>query len=109
MVGDGEGGEPAVLLAAKSAPPAIRARLVERADLIDVLSAEPFRRLTLLSAPAGWGKTTLLAQWVSGADDKDRVAARKIIKLDRRRPRANRVRQRHAGRLVQIDLQPAVA
>lgn len=72
MVGDGEGGEPAVLLAAKSAPPAIRARLVERADLIEVLSAEPFRRLTLLSAPAGWGKTTLLAQWVSGADDKDR-------------------------------------
>lgn len=61
-----------MLLAAKSAPPAIRARLVERADLIGVLSAEPFRRLTLLSAPAGWGKTTLLAQWVGGADDDDR-------------------------------------
>lgn len=64
-----EAGEPAVLLAAKSAPPAIRARLIERAALIEMLSAEPSRKLTLLSAPAGWGKTTLLAQWASGADD----------------------------------------
>jgi LuxR family maltose regulon positive regulatory protein len=67
-----EAGEPAVLLAAKSAPPAIRAQLIERAALIEILSAEPSRKLTLLSAPAGWGKTTLLAQWVSGADDRRR-------------------------------------
>jgi LuxR family maltose regulon positive regulatory protein len=65
-------GEPAVLLAAKSAPPAIRAQLIERAALIEILSTEPSRKLTLLSAPAGWGKTTLLAQWVSGADDRRR-------------------------------------
>jgi LuxR family transcriptional regulator, maltose regulon positive regulatory protein len=64
--------EPAVLLAAKSVPPAIRAQLIERAALIEILSAEPCRKLTLLSAPAGWGKTTLLAQWVSGADDRRR-------------------------------------
>jgi len=67
-----EAGEPAVLLAAKSAPPGIRAQLIERAALIEILSAEPSRKLTLLSAPAGWGKTTLLAQWVSGADDRRR-------------------------------------
>jgi LuxR family maltose regulon positive regulatory protein len=67
-----DAGEPAVLLAAKSAPPAIRAQLIERAALIEILSAEPACRLTLLSAPAGWGKTTLLAQWVSGADDRRR-------------------------------------
>jgi LuxR family maltose regulon positive regulatory protein len=67
-----EAGERAVLLAAKSAPPAIRAQLIERAALIEILSAEPSRKLTLLSAPAGWGKTTLLAQWVSGADDHRR-------------------------------------
>jgi LuxR family maltose regulon positive regulatory protein len=65
-------GEPAVLLAAKSAPPAIRAQLIERAALIEILSAEPSRKLTLLSAPAGWGKTTLLAQWATGADDSHR-------------------------------------
>lgn len=68
-----EAGEPAVLLAAKSAPPAIRAQLIERAALIEILSAEPSRKLTLLSAPAGWRKTTLLAQWVSGADDRRRA------------------------------------
>ena len=61
-----------MLLATKSAPPAVRAQLVERAALIEILSTEPSRRLTLLSAPAGWGKTTLLAQWVSGADDSHR-------------------------------------
>ena len=70
--GPAEAGEPAVLLAAKSAPPAIRSQLIERAALIEILSAEPSRKLTLLSAPAGWGKTTLLAQWVSGADDRRR-------------------------------------
>jgi LuxR family transcriptional regulator, maltose regulon positive regulatory protein len=70
--GVGDAGEPAVLLATKSAPPAIRAQLIERAGLIDILSAEPARKLTVLSAPAGWGKTTLLAQWVSGADDSHR-------------------------------------
>ena len=68
----GDVGELAVLLATKSAPPAIRAQLVERAALIEILSTEPPRKLTLLSAPAGWGKTTLLAQWVSGADDSHR-------------------------------------
>ncbi|MEE2851968.1 MAG: LuxR C-terminal-related transcriptional regulator [Actinomycetota bacterium] len=67
-----EAGQPAVLHAAKSTPPVIRAQLVERAGLIDILSAEPSRKLTLLSAPAGWGKTTLLAQWVGGADDRRR-------------------------------------
>jgi LuxR family maltose regulon positive regulatory protein len=63
------GQDQAVLLAAKSEPPAIRAQLIERAALIEILSAEPSRKLALLSAPAGWGKTTLLAQWVKGADD----------------------------------------
>jgi LuxR family maltose regulon positive regulatory protein len=67
-----EAGERAVLIAAKSEPPAIRSQLIERANLIEMLSAEPCRKLTLLSAPAGWGKTTLLAQWVSGADDRRR-------------------------------------
>src|ERR1700754_1060431 len=67
-----DAGAPAVLLAAKSSPPAIRAQLIERAALVEILSAEPSRKLTLLSAPAGWGKTTLLAQWVIGADDRRR-------------------------------------
>ena len=61
-----------MLLAAKSSPPAVGAQLIERADLIQILSVGRPRKLTLLSAPAGWGKTTLLAQWASGADDRHR-------------------------------------
>lgn len=38
-------------------------RLVVRMALLDRLSAALERKLTLVSAPAGMGKTTLLAQW----------------------------------------------
>ena len=61
-----------VLLATKLAPPAVRAQLIVRSALIERLSAEPVRRLTLLCAPAGWGKTILLTQWVSRTDDRCR-------------------------------------
>ncbi|WP_234816326.1 LuxR C-terminal-related transcriptional regulator [Mycolicibacterium agri] len=39
-----------------------------------MLSAGRFGKLTLLSAPVGWGKTTLLAQWASGEDEDHRFA-----------------------------------
>ena len=58
--------EQETLLAAKSAPPAIRDQLIDRTALIEILSKEPSQKLTLISAPAGWGKTTLLAQWATG-------------------------------------------
>ncbi len=38
-------------------------RLVPRDELVELLCAGPPRRLTLLRAPAGWGKSTLLAEW----------------------------------------------
>jgi LuxR family maltose regulon positive regulatory protein len=62
----------AVLLATKLHVPAIEAPLVHRAALLDALSAGRHRKLTLLSAPAGWGKTTLLAQWAVGAGEDER-------------------------------------
>ena len=58
-------GERAVLLATKLHVPASRGQLVRRTALLDALSAGRSRKLTLLSAPAGWGKTTVLAQWVA--------------------------------------------
>jgi len=72
--GDGvaEGAERTVLLATKLHVPAIGGEVVQRATLLDALSAGQRRKLTLLSAPAGWGKTTLLAQWAVGAGDDQR-------------------------------------
>jgi ATP/maltotriose-dependent transcriptional regulator MalT len=40
-------------------------RLVPRPRLLTRLSAGEPRRLTLVRAPAGWGKTTLLAEWAA--------------------------------------------
>lgn len=60
------------MLATKLAVPSIGARHVDRAALLERLSAQPQRKLTLLSAPAGWGKTTVLAQWVAGTQDATR-------------------------------------
>lgn len=62
----------AVLLATKLHVPAIGARLVHRDSLLDALSVARSRKLTLLSAPAGWGKTTVLAQWALGAGEDER-------------------------------------
>jgi LuxR family maltose regulon positive regulatory protein len=42
----------------------LRARLVSRPRLTERLNAGRNSKLTLISAPAGFGKTTLLAEWV---------------------------------------------
>ena len=78
--GVGDGAERAVLVATKVHVPAIGGELVHRAALLEVLSAGRRRKLTLLSAPAGWGKTTLLAQWALGAGEDQRFG---WLSLDR--------------------------
>jgi LuxR family maltose regulon positive regulatory protein len=50
-----------VLLETKLHPPSLRSGLVPRERLVGQLSGRP--PLTLVDAPAGWGKTTLLAEW----------------------------------------------
>lgn len=70
--GVGEAAARAVLLGTKLHVPAIAAQLVHRTALLDALSAGRRCKLTLLSAPAGWGKTTLLAQWALGAGEDRR-------------------------------------
>lgn len=52
---------------AKLRPPPPQADWVERRDLIDRLNQAAASRLVLLAAPAGYGKTTLLAQWCGQA------------------------------------------
>ena len=56
------------LLATKLYIPPIRPELVSRPRLIERLNAGLHRKLTLVSAPAGFGKTTLVSEWVTGCE-----------------------------------------
>jgi LuxR family transcriptional regulator, maltose regulon positive regulatory protein len=47
----------------KLAIPSLRAGLVRRTGLVNRLRASPDARVFTIAAPAGYGKTTLLAQW----------------------------------------------
>ena len=52
------------LLATKLYTPSPRPNLVSRPQLIERLNAGLDRKLTLVSAPAGFGKTTVVSEWV---------------------------------------------
>ena len=54
------------ILATKLYVPPPRPRVVLRPRLIERLNEGLHRKLTLISAPAGFGKTTLLSEWVAG-------------------------------------------
>jgi LuxR family maltose regulon positive regulatory protein len=53
------------ILATKLFVPSLRSNLVPRPRLIERLNNVLEGKLTLISAPAGYGKTTLLSQWIS--------------------------------------------
>jgi len=62
--------QPLHLLATKLAIPALRAKLVPRPRLaaqLDTATAQQ-QKLILIAAPAGFGKTTLLAEWLNDSD-----------------------------------------
>ena len=65
------------VLGTKLHPPRPRRRLVQRARLTDRLRADGGEgpRLVLVAAPAGFGKTTLLAQWLAAAERSQRRVA----------------------------------
>lgn len=54
------------LLVTKLEIPLIGPRIVSRRRLTDLLKSGMEQQLTLITAPAGYGKTTLLAEWLSG-------------------------------------------
>ena len=56
------------LLETKFFVPSIRPELVSRPRLIKQLNNGVHRKLTLISAPAGFGKTTLVAEWIQQSD-----------------------------------------
>lgn len=53
------------LLSTKLFIPSIRSELVSRPRLTEKLNEGLGRKLTLISAPAGFGKTTLISEWVA--------------------------------------------
>jgi LuxR family maltose regulon positive regulatory protein len=53
------------ILQTKLTPPPTRADLLLRTRLTQQFSASLERPLTLVCAPAGYGKTTLLGEWLS--------------------------------------------
>jgi LuxR family transcriptional regulator, maltose regulon positive regulatory protein len=57
------------LLLTKIEPPQLRPGHVQRGDLVDRLREGLHRRLSLVAAPAGWGKTSLLAEWLTVEND----------------------------------------
>src|SRR4028118_1310731 len=56
------------ILATKLYVPPPRPRVVPRPRLIERLNEGLHRKLILVSAPAGFGKTTLLGGWLAGCD-----------------------------------------
>jgi LuxR family transcriptional regulator, maltose regulon positive regulatory protein len=57
------------LLLTKIEPPRMRPGHVLRGDLVARLGQGLDRRLNLVAAPAGWGKTSLLAEWLAVEDE----------------------------------------
>ena len=78
------------LLATKLHIPSVRRGLVSRSRLIERLNAGLARKLILVSAPAGFGKTTLLSAWTANCgrpvawlslDERDNDPARFLAYL----------------------------
>jgi LuxR family maltose regulon positive regulatory protein len=54
------------ILATKLFMPPPRPKVVLRPNLIERLNEGLHRKLTLISAPAGFGKTSLVSEWAAG-------------------------------------------
>jgi len=65
---------PQTLLAGKLTAPLLQPGIVTRDRLFEVLDENGTRRLCLVVAPAGWGKTTLLTDWARHASGRHSVA-----------------------------------
>src|SRR5215469_16183094 len=60
-----EAGMPTPILATKLYIPRLRPNAVSRPRLLERLNEGLHRKMTLISAPAGFGKTTLASEWVA--------------------------------------------
>ncbi len=70
------------LLTTKFYIPSVRPDLVPRLRLIEQLNAGLDRKLTLISAPAGFGKTTLASEWLAGCEQLEPTVRAAWLSLD---------------------------
>src|SRR5438309_3364746 len=61
---------PTPILAMKLYIPPLRPSVVSRPRLIERLNEGLHRKLTLIAAPAGFGKSTLVSDWVAASDSQ---------------------------------------
>src|SRR5437762_703789 len=59
---------PTPILATKLYIPPLRPNVVSRPRLLERLNEGLHRKLILIAAPAGFGKTTLVSEWVEGIE-----------------------------------------
>jgi LuxR family maltose regulon positive regulatory protein len=59
---------------ADESPPADTSRMVARDELVAGLDRAASRKVTIISAPAGSGKTSLLRAWANGLGRGHRIA-----------------------------------
>jgi len=71
-----------ILLTTKLRVPPPHPHPVARPHLLSQLSVGLSRKLTLVSAPAGFGKTTLVSEWVHGLRRSDRAPRMAWLSLD---------------------------
>lgn len=62
------------LLKTKLHAPPVRPKLVQRRPLIERLNSDRDWKLALVCAPAGFGKTTLLSEWIVGGGSHTHIA-----------------------------------
>lgn len=71
---------------AKTVPPAVRKFAVQRPELMQFLDGASARRLVLFKAPAGYGKTTLAAEWCQRLRDAGLLVAWLSLDIDDNEP-----------------------
>lgn len=71
----------ASLLTTKLIPPPIRHNFISRPRLEVKLAKSLTRRLTLVSAPPGFGKTTLVAAWLEGLQGENHPSSSQSVTL----------------------------
>jgi LuxR family transcriptional regulator, maltose regulon positive regulatory protein len=73
---------PPPILVTKLFIPPTRPELVPRAGLVQRLNDGQHRKLTIISAPAGFGKTTLVGEWIQALEENAPHIAIAWLSLD---------------------------